>query len=130
MAQHQELVVPFDTNFLELMNANVTWYPFTGEDGNGNPSYGNAVTGIPSLYVGSTTRGTTAFSPQGILGPTPEVTYRVYVPPNVPPVPQFRPRDKIVLDNGVTTFARVVNVYQDPVNGDPGFVVIETEEYR
>jgi hypothetical protein len=124
--------MPFDTNFLELMNSSIDWYPYLGEDTNGNPTYDVPVTGIPSLYVGSVTRGTTALAPTGVRGPMPEATYKIHVPPPayMNSAVVFKPRDKIVLDNGATTFSRIVNVYQDPAEGDPGMVVIETEAYR
>lgn len=120
--------MPFDANFLELMNATVEWSPFIGMDSSGNPAYGDPVADIPALYVGVSMRGSPQYAPQGVTGQPSQATYTVYVPPQ--PSGPFRPRDKILLDNGVTTFARVVNIYQDPVAGDPGFVVIETEEYR
>jgi len=121
--------MPFDTNFLELMSATITWSAYTGIDANGNPSYAAPVANIPALYEGSSTRGESALAPSGVVGRTPEAVYTVYVPPRLAPE-HFRPRDKLVLDNGAITYARVVNIYQDPVEGDPGFAVIETEEYR
>lgn len=120
--------MPFDTNFLELMNSSVDWYPYTGEDVNGNPTYGAAVNNIPSLYEGTVSRGSQFGASEGTVGRTPEATYVVYVPP--PTSGAFRPRDKLILDNGAVTYARMVNVYQDPSQGDPGLVQIETEEYR
>jgi len=119
--------MPFDENFLELMNSTVDWSPYTGEDLDGNPTYGPVVTDIPSLYEGTIGRGTAAGAPTGVLGTTPEAHYTVYIPPQVP---QVRPRDKLILDTGAITYAAEVNIYQDPAYGDPGLVEVTTEEYR
>lgn len=133
--------MPFDTNFLPFLNQNIQWYPFTGLDSQGNPTYASVYTLVPSLYERAVTRsgigrvstygagtgtGTTGSESAEYLL-TPVSSYTIYCPPQTP---EIQPRDKLVLPTGAVIFVEQVTEFADPVFGDPGFVELSASEYR